>query len=151
MGHGSPVGAQQKGAGLAPMPVQRSQGKRRPQVPRADELPQGFAQQAAPKPRATAQARMLANRKHGAELPQDVLSEAASELGRAGGLAKAAQDRGLRVLVGLGLRGVVPEILGALPGRLGVIRRARNGSACGGSGRRCLQSDGCVDDSVGCA
>ncbi len=93
------------------MPVQRSQGKRRPQVPRADELPQGLAQQAAPKPRATAHARTLANRMHGAELPPDVLSEAASELGRAGGLAKAAQDRGLRVLEGLGLKGVPPANL----------------------------------------
>jgi hypothetical protein len=36
---------------------------------------------------------------------------AASELGRLGGLAKAARDRGLRVLEGLGLKGTPPELL----------------------------------------
>jgi len=36
---------------------------------------------------------------------------AAAELGRLGGLAKAARDRGLRALDGLGLKGTPPDVL----------------------------------------
>jgi len=86
------------------MPVQRSQGKRRPQCPRVDELPLGV-------PSASAELVSASASAAGAALRAGGDTAAAAELGRLGGLAKAAQDRGLRVLEGLGLKGVAPANL----------------------------------------
>lgn len=63
-----------------------------------NELPTGVPSTSATAPSAAASAAGAALRSGDAT--------AASTLGRLGGLAKAAQDRGLRVLEGLGLRGV---------------------------------------------
>lgn len=73
-------------------------------VPRVDELPKGLPAPTAPAVSAAASAASAALRETGD-------TTAAKELGRLGGLAKAARDRGLRVLEGLGLRGVPPVSL----------------------------------------
>lgn len=69
------------------MPVQKSQGKRRPLVPRVDELPVGFPAPARPAPQRDASGRFQAG-------------AGTSELARAGGLA-AGEARQLAALLGL--------------------------------------------------
>lgn len=86
------------------MPVQRSQGRLRPMVPRADELPPGVAASSDTADTAAASEAATALRKTGDTV-------AAALLGSLGGRAKAARDKGLRVLDGLGLRGIPTEFL----------------------------------------
>ncbi len=89
------------------MPVQRSQGRIRPLVPRVDELPSGVASPAAQPPTAEASAAGATLRTGSDELAK---REAAAALGALGGLAKAARDRELAAIPalarGLGLREV---------------------------------------------
>lgn len=79
-------------------------GTPRIEVMPVDELPKGVPAPSAAPVSAAATAASTALRETGDTL-------AAKELGRLGGLAKAARDRGLRVLEGLGLRGVAPANL----------------------------------------
>ena len=79
-------------------------GQPRIEVLPADELPSGLPAPSAVPVSAAAKAASAALRTTGDTL-------AAKELGRLGGLAKAARDRGLRVLDGLGLHGLPPENL----------------------------------------
>ena len=81
------------------MPHERSQCRRRYRVPKAGALPQGMASPGVGPGNAAASAA-------GAALRAGGDTAAAAELGRLGGLAKAALERGLRVLDGLGLRGI---------------------------------------------
>lgn len=69
------------------MPVQRTQGKRRPLVPRIDELPAGVPAPARPAPQRDAAGRLLPG-------------AGTTELARAGGLA-LAESRQLAALLGL--------------------------------------------------
>lgn len=79
-------------------------GAPRVEVLPVDELPSGVASPGVTMTNGTASAAGAALRGSGDTV-------AASELGRLGGLAKAARDRGLRVLDGLGLRGTPHESL----------------------------------------
>ncbi len=79
-------------------------GTPRVEVLPIDELPGGVAATSVAAPNGTASAAATALRSSGD-------TAAAATLGRLGGLAKAARDRGLRVLDGLGLRGVPNETL----------------------------------------
>lgn len=89
------------------MPIQRSQGRRRPQVPRADELAAGVPAPSRVPDAATAEALAGVER---APSGQVANSESAAALGRLGGLAKAERDRVLAETPALarrlGLRGV---------------------------------------------
>jgi hypothetical protein len=92
------------------MPVQRSQGRRRPQVPRGDELAVGVPAPDGLPDAATAQALAAVARGAGGKLAD---SDSAAVLGRLGGLAKAERDRLLAetpaLVRKLGLRGAVAE------------------------------------------
>lgn len=94
------------------MPVQRSQGRLRPLVPRADELPAGVA--ATSGVDETARAAVLAQVQR---TPEGTVADPASAaaLGALGGLAKAARDRELAAIPtlarGLGLRDLSAELL----------------------------------------
>jgi hypothetical protein len=89
------------------MPVQRSQGRRRPLVPRSDELAVGVPAATAQPDPATAEALARVRRVGGGKVAD---RESAAVLGRLGGLAKAERERVLAstpVLVQrLGLREV---------------------------------------------
>jgi hypothetical protein len=89
------------------MPVQRSQYRLRPLVPRSDELAAGVpASTEVPDP-ATAKALASVRRVHGGKVAD---AESASILGSLGGKAKAKRDRALAstsaLVQGLGLRDV---------------------------------------------
>lgn len=73
-------------------PVQRSQGKRRPQVPRSNELAEGVPAPAEVPDAATAEALARIRRGEGGKVAD---AESAAVLGRLGGLAKAERDRAL--------------------------------------------------------
>jgi hypothetical protein len=90
------------------MPVQRSQGRRRPMVPRSDELAAGVPAPSSEPDAATVQALAAVTR-----APSGTVADSASAkaLGRLGGLAKAERDRLLAetpaLVRKLGLRGDV--------------------------------------------
>lgn len=89
------------------MPVQRSQGRRRPMVPRSDEVADGVAAPSGVVDPAVSDALAQVQRDDSGRL-RDATSAAA--LGRLGGLAKAAKERQLAELPslvkGLGLRDI---------------------------------------------
>ena len=85
------------------MPVQRSQGRRRPQVPRSDELAAGVPATAGVTDAAAAEALAAVSRVAGGQVAD---SASAAALGRLGGLAKAERDRLPSLVRKLGLRGV---------------------------------------------
>ena len=89
------------------MPVERSQGRRRPQVPRSDEIAAGVPAPAAMPDAATAEALSRVQRVDGGKVADP---QSAAILGRLGGLAKAERDRRLadapKLARGLGLREV---------------------------------------------
>src|SRR6185369_3505316 len=89
------------------MPVERSHGRRRPQVPRSDELAAGVPAPSGTPNAATAEALAAVARAPGGQVAD---SESAAALGRLGGLAKAERDRELgetpALARRLGLRGV---------------------------------------------
>ena len=74
------------------MPVERSQGKPRPQVPRADELPAGVAAPSGQADAATPEELALVKRGDGGKVAD---TESAAALGRLGGLAKAESQKQL--------------------------------------------------------
>lgn len=94
------------------MPVQRSQGRRRPLVPRSDEMTEGLPAPASPPDPAKAEALARVERADDGRLAS---SEAAAALGRLGGLAKARKDRAVAevptLVRELGLRAVSAEDL----------------------------------------
>ena len=96
--------AKRNGTGYGSSNVQVSQSRLRPAVPKIGELATGLAAPSEPVVNAAASAAATALRETGD-------SAAASLLGSLGGLARAAKDRGLRVLEGLGLKGTPPEVL----------------------------------------
>jgi len=87
--------------------LHRSQGRARPVVVRIDEMTAGVPDSGAPKDDGKASEASRAMR----EGDDAARREAASLLGKLGGIAKAERDRGLRVLEGLGLRGIPNEVL----------------------------------------
>lgn len=93
-------------------PVQRSQSRRRPLVPKRGEMAAGVPAPAAIPDAATAEALTRVRRVDGAKVAD---SESAAILGRLGGLAKAERDRALAetptLVRKLGLREVTSEEL----------------------------------------
>jgi len=88
--------------------TQVSHGRRRVNVPRIDELAASV-----PAPSGTADSARAAVLAQVQRAPSGTVADpqSAALLGQLGGLAKAARDRGLRALEGLGLKGAAPEIL----------------------------------------
>ena len=90
------------------MPVERSQGRRRPQVPRSNEMTAGIPAPTGVTDTATAEALASVQRAADGKLAD---RESAAVLGRLGGLAKAERDRRLaetpHLVRKLGLRGAV--------------------------------------------
>lgn len=89
------------------MPIQRSQGRLRPQVPRSDELAEGVPAPGGVSDAAKAEALAGVARAAGGKVAN---SKSAAALGRLGGFAKAERDRLLaetpQLVRRLGLRGV---------------------------------------------
>jgi hypothetical protein len=96
------------------MPVQRSQGRRRPQVPRSDELARGVPAATGAAEAARAEQLAAVQRGPGGKLADRA---AAAALGSLGGKAKAERDRQLRetprLVRVLGLQGIADAAFAA--------------------------------------
>lgn len=94
------------------MPVQRSQGRRRPLVPRSNEVAAGVPAPSGQVDTATADTLAQVQRDDGGRLAD---AESAAALGRLGGLARARKERALadmpRLVQELGLRDVSAQAL----------------------------------------
>lgn len=94
------------------MPVERSQGRRRPLVPRSDEVAVGVPAASGPVDRAKAETLAQVKRAEGGRLAD---ADSAAALGRLGGLARGRKERALaempKLVQELGLRDVAAEAL----------------------------------------
>jgi hypothetical protein len=118
------------------MPIQRSQGRRRPLVPRSDEVADGVPAPAGVPDSDAAEALQRVQRDADGRLADP---ESAAILGRLGGLARAARERRLadlpRLVQELGLREVSAEAFLPYLADAGEFARAeieRLAQVCGG-------------------